>query len=145
VTAISIGYARCSTDKQDLEANAGEHTIAELAELFEVSRPTVYRVLERASATTAAVNDAVADPRTLDHPLVRGELGLRFDATAPIVTADGHHLGTVTAIDATLRQLTEAQKTVLDNLADQVAQHLELRLARDTPTRLSTCAQEGLR
>ena len=32
--------------------NAGEHTIAELAELFEVSRPTVYRVLERAQATT---------------------------------------------------------------------------------------------
>ncbi|WP_242625354.1 helix-turn-helix domain-containing protein [Krasilnikovia cinnamomea] len=27
--------------------SAGEHTIAELAELFEVSRPTVYRVLER--------------------------------------------------------------------------------------------------
>ena len=26
---------------------AGEHTIAELAELFSVSRPTVYRVLER--------------------------------------------------------------------------------------------------
>lgn len=32
---------------------AGEHTIVELAELFEVSRPTVYRVLERACATTA--------------------------------------------------------------------------------------------
>jgi DNA invertase Pin-like site-specific DNA recombinase len=32
---------------------AGEHTIAELAELFEVSRPTVYRVLERLGATTA--------------------------------------------------------------------------------------------
>jgi DNA invertase Pin-like site-specific DNA recombinase len=32
--------------------SAGEHTIAELAELFEVSRPTVYRVLERAQATT---------------------------------------------------------------------------------------------
>jgi DNA invertase Pin-like site-specific DNA recombinase len=31
---------------------AGEHTIAELAELFEVSRPTVYRVLERAQDTT---------------------------------------------------------------------------------------------
>ncbi|MFG1953466.1 helix-turn-helix domain-containing protein [Micromonospora sp. NPDC048830] len=28
---------------------AGEHTIAELAELFEVSRPRVYRVLERAA------------------------------------------------------------------------------------------------
>ncbi|GAB1644154.1 recombinase family protein [Krasilnikovia sp. MM14-A1259] len=33
---------------------AGEHTIVELAELFEVSRQTVYRVLERAQATTAA-------------------------------------------------------------------------------------------
>ncbi|MEV6598851.1 GAF domain-containing protein [Actinoplanes sp. NPDC051346] len=75
------------------------------------------------------VNDAVADPRTLDHPLVRGELGLRFYAAAPIVTADGHHLGTVTAIDATPRELTDAQKTVLSHLADQVAQHLELRLA----------------
>ncbi|MFD7159062.1 helix-turn-helix domain-containing protein [Kribbella sp. NPDC059898] len=33
---------------------AGEHTIAELAELFEVSRPTVYRVLERHRTSTAS-------------------------------------------------------------------------------------------
>jgi DNA invertase Pin-like site-specific DNA recombinase len=33
---------------------AGEHTVVELAELFEVSRPTVYRVLERAQAATAS-------------------------------------------------------------------------------------------
>ncbi|MBM0207133.1 helix-turn-helix domain-containing protein [Micromonospora sp. STR1s_5] len=33
---------------------AGEHAIADLAELFEVSRPTVYGVLERASAATQA-------------------------------------------------------------------------------------------
>jgi DNA invertase Pin-like site-specific DNA recombinase len=33
---------------------AGEHTVAELAELFEVSRPTVYRVLERAQAANAS-------------------------------------------------------------------------------------------
>jgi DNA invertase Pin-like site-specific DNA recombinase len=33
---------------------AGEDTIAELAELFEVSRPTVYRVLERAQAASSA-------------------------------------------------------------------------------------------
>jgi DNA invertase Pin-like site-specific DNA recombinase len=32
---------------------AGEHTIAELAERFEVSRQTVYRVLERAARVTA--------------------------------------------------------------------------------------------
>ena len=32
---------------------AGEHTIVDLAELFEVSRPPIYRVLERAAASTA--------------------------------------------------------------------------------------------
>ena len=81
------------------------------------------------------VNDAAIDPRTLEHPLVRGELGLRFYAAAPIVTCDGHHLGTVTAIDAMPRELTEAQRTVLGHLADQVAQHLELRLATITAVR----------
>jgi DNA invertase Pin-like site-specific DNA recombinase len=34
--------------------SAGEHTIAELAELFAVSRPTVYRVLERNRASTTS-------------------------------------------------------------------------------------------
>jgi GAF domain-containing protein len=81
------------------------------------------------------INDAVTDPRTLHHPLVRGELGLRFYAAAPIVTTDGHHLGTVTAIDATPRELTEAERTVLSHLADQVAQHLDLRLATITAVR----------
>ena len=33
---------------------AGEHTVVELAELFEVSRPTVYRVLERAQTASSA-------------------------------------------------------------------------------------------
>src|SRR3954453_13367101 len=33
--------------------NSGEHSIAELAELFSVSRPTVYRVLERAQRVRA--------------------------------------------------------------------------------------------
>ncbi len=32
---------------------AGEHSIADLAELFEISRATVYRVLDRADAVTA--------------------------------------------------------------------------------------------
>ncbi len=81
------------------------------------------------------VTDAAIDPRTLEHPLVRGELGLRFYAAAPIITTDGHHLGTITAIDTMPRELTEAQTAVLGHLADQVAQHLELRLATITAVR----------
>ncbi|MEU6075380.1 GAF domain-containing protein [Micromonospora sp. NPDC047074] len=75
------------------------------------------------------VTDALVDPRTLDHPLVRGELGLRFYAAAPIVTSDGHHLGTVTAIDVISQELTGEQSEVLSRLAAIVARQLDLRLA----------------
>ncbi|WP_214409680.1 GAF domain-containing protein [Sphaerisporangium fuscum] len=74
------------------------------------------------------VEDAEVDPRTLDHPLVRGELGLRFYAAAPIITADGYRLGTVNVIDQSPRQISETQHAVLSKLAALVARHLELRL-----------------
>jgi DNA invertase Pin-like site-specific DNA recombinase len=35
---------------------SGQHTVAELAELFSVSRPTVYRVLERARGTSTSLS-----------------------------------------------------------------------------------------
>ncbi|MDQ3402666.1 MAG: GAF domain-containing protein [Actinomycetota bacterium] len=79
------------------------------------------------------VNDAVVDPRTLDHPLVRGELGLRFYAAAPIVTADGHRLGTVTVIDTEPHEVTDT--SALTQLAEIVADNLELRLAAITAVR----------
>ena len=76
MTETLIGYARCSTDRQDLDAQhqallelgvaegshlhqsrpqrelcpmhaTGEYSISDLAELCSVSRPTVYRTLNR--------------------------------------------------------------------------------------------------
>jgi GAF domain-containing protein len=75
------------------------------------------------------VNDAVVDPRTLEHPLVRGELGLRFYAAAPIVTSDGYRLGTVNVIDQQPREVTDEQTRMLEQLAGLVMDHLELRLS----------------
>lgn len=75
------------------------------------------------------VNDAEADPRTLNHPLVRGDLGLRFYAAAPITTSDGFRLGTVNVIDREPREVTGTQTAILTRLADVVARQLELRLA----------------
>jgi hypothetical protein len=75
------------------------------------------------------VNDAGADARTINHPLVRGELGLRFYVAAPIVTADGHALGTVTAIDRVPRQVTETQTALLMHLAATVAELLHTKLS----------------
>jgi GAF domain-containing protein len=74
------------------------------------------------------INNAAVDPRTLDHPLVRGELGLRFYAAAPIRTRDGYRLGTVNVIDNRPREATHRQLTALEHLAATVADELEMRL-----------------
>ncbi|GAA0800035.1 GAF domain-containing protein [Spirilliplanes yamanashiensis] len=74
------------------------------------------------------VNDALSDPRTLEHPLVRGQLGLRFYAAAPIRTHDGYRLGTVNVIDARPREVTPKQLKALEHLAAMVSDELELRL-----------------
>lgn len=74
------------------------------------------------------INDAAIDPRTLEHPLVRGELGLRFYAAAPIRTHDGYRLGTVNVIDSRPRDATSRQVRALEHLAAMVSDELELRL-----------------
>lgn len=75
------------------------------------------------------VEDAATDPRTLENPLVRGELGLRFYAGAPLRTADGYNLGTLNIIDREPRLLRDDEVDTLKMLADIVVDELELRLA----------------
>jgi sigma-B regulation protein RsbU (phosphoserine phosphatase) len=74
------------------------------------------------------VNNAATDPRTSEHPLVRGELSLRFYAAAPIRTYDGFRLGTVNVIDNRPRETTGQQLAALEHLAALVSDELELRL-----------------
>ena len=73
------------------------------------------------------VNDAVADPRTLANPLVAGDFGLRFYAGAPLTTHDGYNLGTLCVIDHEPREVSEAEKALLSELAGVVMDELELR------------------
>ncbi|MDQ6890750.1 MAG: GAF domain-containing sensor histidine kinase [Bacteroidota bacterium] len=75
------------------------------------------------------VEDALKDPRTLANPLVAGEFGLKFYAAAPLKVKEGHNLGTFCVIDKNPRQFTQAQKEILQSLADIVVDQLELRLA----------------
>ncbi len=74
------------------------------------------------------VTNAAVDVRTLAHPLVRGSLGLRFYAAAPIRTHDGYKLGTVNVIDSRPREASPKQLKALEHLAAMVADELELRL-----------------
>ena len=63
------------------------------------------------------VPDATADPRFVENPLVTGELGIRFYAGMPLVSAEGAAFGTVCVIDRKARALTGKQKTALAALA----------------------------
>lgn len=74
------------------------------------------------------VTDAIHDPRTLDNPLVRGALGLRFYVGIPLTTSDGHRLGTLNIIDSEPREVSSAELDTLRDLAAIVMDELELRL-----------------
>lgn len=74
------------------------------------------------------VADAVEDARFATNPMVTGEPGIRFYAGAPIVTPDGHALGTICVIDVVPRRLTTGQSEALQALARQASCLLELRL-----------------
>ncbi|MFS0758089.1 PAS domain S-box protein [Noviherbaspirillum sp. 1P10PC] len=77
------------------------------------------------------VNDASVDARFADNPLVTGEPNIRFYAGAPLVTSDGHALGTLCVLDSQARSLQRGQLEMLQFLARQVVSRLEARrLAR---------------
>jgi len=73
------------------------------------------------------VPDALADARFRENPLVVGELGIRFYAGAPLITPEGHALGTLCVVDKVPRRLTDAQMEALDALRHQAEAQLELR------------------
>lgn len=66
------------------------------------------------------VEDASADPRYAANPLVTGEHHIRFYAGAPLVTPDGHALGTLCVLDTQPRKVDPVKLDELRFLAEQL-------------------------
>ena len=73
------------------------------------------------------VADTLDDDRFREHPLVVGEPRIRFCAGSPLVTRDGHAVGSLCVIDRLPRTLTSEQRATLAALTRQAVAQLELR------------------
>ncbi|HTZ78358.1 MAG TPA: PAS domain S-box protein [Stellaceae bacterium] len=74
------------------------------------------------------VHDALSDPRFAGRSCVTGEPHVRFYAAAPLVTRDGHCLGTLSVIDRQPRSEPDAEAHArLTTLARMVMNELDLR------------------
>jgi signal transduction histidine kinase len=71
------------------------------------------------------VSDSRTDERFFDNPLVTGDPKVIFYCGVPIVTSDGHAIGTVCAIDNEPRKLTEFQVQSLRILAQMAGKLLQ--------------------
>ena len=67
------------------------------------------------------------DRRFVDNPLVLSDPNVRFYAGFPLITSEGHALGTLCVLDREPRALIETQIFGLKTLADQVLRNFELR------------------
>ncbi|MBU3077352.1 putative bifunctional diguanylate cyclase/phosphodiesterase [Sphingomonas quercus] len=93
------------------------------------------------------VEDALADPRFHDNPLVAGAL-IRFYAGIPLRAPSGHALGALCIVDSQPRShFTAEDRTRLKELARMAADKLELRrleVAADAlPSRLAASASNS--
>ncbi len=73
------------------------------------------------------IEDAQADARFHDNPIVTGAPHVRFYAGAPLISTDGLPLGTLCVFDPEPQQLDPVQTEALEALSRQVMLVMELR------------------
>jgi len=134
-TPISL-VSLVDSDRQWFKSNIG---LGGVTETDRCDAFCAYNILE--PDDILVVPDARLDERFVNNPLVTGYPNIVFYAGAPLVTREGHALGSLCVIDREPREITENQKNALASLSRQVVKLMELRLALKT----SQAQREALR
>jgi GAF domain-containing protein len=74
------------------------------------------------------VNDTFRDERFKNNPLVTSDPNIPFYAGAPLITPDGHAIGTICVISDKPKKLNVHQRKAMEILSREVISQLELRL-----------------
>lgn len=88
------------------------------------------------------VNDATADQRFCDNPLVCGDPNIRFYAGYPLSAPDGTRVGTLCVIDSQAKEVDKEQLNLLRELGRMIEEELiaSLTATTDAATGLSNRA-----
>ncbi len=92
----------------------------------ETPRPTSFCAHAMLGDSAMVVTDTTRDPRFSENPLVTGELGIRFYAGQPLISAEGAPLGALCVIDTVPRPegLSDLQRQTLETLGLAVMRRL---------------------
>jgi PAS domain S-box-containing protein len=75
------------------------------------------------------VPDAQKDERFADSPIVAGEPNVRFYAGTPLITSEGHRIGTLCVIDMEPHELNSNQQQMLKMLGKQAIGLMDFRIS----------------
>ncbi len=89
------------------------------------------------------INDTLLDPRFCTNPTVAGSPGIRFYAGYPLITLDGHCIGTLCVMDKKNRETTVQQQIVLKVLAQNAVNAMELKLSQDLLSKSTSLLKEA--
>ena len=112
-------------------------------ELKQIDRQRSFCDHTIANNEVLVVLDAIHDPRFATHPLVTGQMRIRFYAGTPLVAPDGWRLGTICVYDTQPRpEVTASQLETLLDLAASAVSELELQRSKSALEALQHQSEE---